>query len=488
MNKAEIIAFLDVDRSSEIPLRTQLEQKLEALLSQLEPGTMLPPERVLSEKLNISRVTIRNAMIKFYEQGKIVRHGRLGTMVAPMAEQDKHKDYNLMALGASWVSASPYSLKFLLYENLPPQKKFWSEVVDSFNAADPDFPVEIVWMESSSDAARIREIIEEKEIDLLLDSHLFGLEREKDFQRFSDDFRKQLLSEEYLFGLLPAPPEYCLPVNFVVPMLFWNRELAEKCGFPDLKSAVICGRFADLAARSMKKLPKDVFACGRVWDYFSYTATPEAMDSPGQLQRILEEIAEAGKKAAGNADRLFMTSQKDLLEHVESFLRGKLLCLPAQMTFLQVFDEPSFPYGKQPFPKRSGEKLAADYIAVAITRNCLNAAAAEQFLAYLISPEIQKKCAEIKKSIPVRHEECTHLLSGEYGYGIRQVKGFLESLQFSLPQKNNLQRLFLRFCIHFVREELNKLLQGRLSSEEAARIIMAKWQRFRKSEQKNSLS
>ena len=487
MDTEGILDFLRIDMSSDTPLRTQLEARIDALLRKLESGTHLPPERLIAERLKISRVTVRNALQKFYEQGKITRHGRRGTMVAPMAEQDKLKDYNLMALGASWVSNSPYSLKFLLYENLPPQKKFWSEVVDSFNAGNPDFHVEIVWMESSSDAARIREIIEEKEIDLLLDSHLFGLEQEQYFHRFSDEFRKQLSSAEYLFDLLPACPEYCLPVNIVVPMLFWNCELAEKCGFP-MKSAVISGRFADLAARSMKKLPKDVFACGRVWDYFSYTATPEAMDSPEQLQRILEEIAEAGKKAADNADRLFMTSQKDLLEHVELFLRGKLLCLPAQMTFLQIFDEPSFSYGKQPFPKQSGEKLAADYIAVAITRNCLNTAAAEQFLAYLLSPKVQKKCAEIKKSIPVRYEDCSHMLVGEYGYGSEQVKGFLESLQFGLPQKNNLQRLFLRFCIHFVREELHKLLQGTLSSEEAARIIMSKWQRFRKSEERNSIS
>ncbi len=484
METAEIIAFLEVDKASGIPLKTQLEQKLDALLSRLEPKTVLPPERLMAEKLNISRVTVRNAMQKFFEQGRIVRHGRLGTMVSPKSEPEKLKKYNPMALGSAWTGNSHYPLKFLLYEDLPPQKKFWTETVKSYNAQNPDFPVEIVWMTSISDATRIANIIEEKSIDILLDSFLFDLDRKKYYHRFSEPFRKRFFTDEYLFEMFPEPPEYSLPVCMSVPMLFWNRELAEQCGLPDLKTS----RFADLAARSVKKLPADVFACGRVWDYFAYTATPEAMDSPGQLRRILDDISEVGKKAGGSADRLFITSQRETLDHVESFLRGKLLFLPAPMTFLQVFDEPSFSYGQQPFPKPSGEKLAAYYIAVAITRNCLNAAAAEQFLASLISPEVQKKCGEIKKSIPIRRDECRKMLASEYGYSTRQVNAFLGSLQFSQPRKSDPQRLFFRFCIYFVREELTRLLQGTLSAREAASIISAKWQRFRKNEEKNGVS
>ena len=479
MNTAEILAFLEVDKASGIPLKTQLEQKLDALLSRLEPKTVLPPERLMAEKLNISRVTVRNAMQKFFEQGRIVRHGRLGTMTAPKSEPEKTKEYNPMALGSAWTDSPGYTLKFLLYEDLPPQKKFWTETVESYNAQNPDFPVEIVWMTSISDATRIANIIEEKSIDILLDSFLFDLDRKKYYYRFSESFRKRFFTDEYLFEMFPEPPEYSLPVCMLVPMLFWNRELAEQCGLPDLKTC----RFADLAARSVQKLPADVFACGRVWDYFAYTATPEAMDSPGQLRRILDDISEVGKKAGGSADRLFMTSQRETLDHVESFLRGKLLCLPAPMTFLQVFDEPSFPYGQQPFPKPSWEKLAADYNAAAITRNCLNAAAAEQFLACLISPGVQKKCGEIKKSIPIRRDECRKILASEYGYSTRQVNAFLGSLQFSLPRKSDPQRLFFRFCIYFVREELTKLLLGALSAKEAASIISAKWQRFRKQEE-----
>ena len=479
METAEIIAFLEVDKASGIPLKTQLEQKLDALLSRLEPKTVLPPERLMAEKLNISRVTVRNAMQKFFEQGRIVRHGRLGTMVSPKSEPEKLKKYNPMALGSAWTDSPGYTLKFLLYENLPPQKKFWTETVDSYNAQDPDFPVEIVWMTSISDAARIANVIEEKSVDILLDSFLFDLDRKKYYHRFSESFRKRFFTDEYFFERFPEPREYSLPVCMSAPMLFWNRELAERCGLPDLKS----GRFADLAVGAIKKLPKDVFACGRIWDCFSYTAIPGAMDSPEQLRQILEEISDAGKKTAGHVDRLFMTTQKDQLEHVESFLQGKVLFLPAQMTFLQVFDEPSFPYGKLPFPKPPGEKLAAGYIAAAITRNCLNTAAAEQFLAYLISPEIQKKCGEIKQSIPVRREECRKMLASEYGYSGKQINEFLGSLQFSRPCKNDPQRLFFRFCIYFVREELTRLLQGTLSVKEAASIISAKWQRFRKQEE-----
>ena len=195
METAEIIAFLEVDKASGIPLKTQLEQKLDALLSRLEPKTVLPPERLMAEKLNISRVTVRNAMQKFFEQGRIVRHGRLGTMVSPKSEPEKLKKYNPMALGSAWTGNSHYPLKFLLYEDLAPQKKFWTETVESYNAQNPDFPVEIVWMTSISDATRIANIIEEKSIDILLDSFLFDLDRKKYYYRFSESFRKRFFTD-----------------------------------------------------------------------------------------------------------------------------------------------------------------------------------------------------------------------------------------------------------------------------------------------------
>ena len=488
MNIEKILDFLQIDKRSETPMKAQLEERIEAFLHDLEEETLFPPERLIAKRLEISRVTVRNAMQKFYEQGKFIRHGRRGTMAVPIKEQDKLKDYNLMALGASWVGSPAYSLKFLLYENLPPQKKFWTETVDAFNAGKPEFPVEIVWMESISDAANVEKIIDERSIDILLDSHLFMLDKAKNYCRFSEAFRKKLSSNEYLFDLFRTPMENSLPVNIVTSMLFRNCDLSGQCGLADIKPALKNGDLIDFAASVVRDLPENVFACGRIWDWFSYTVSPGAMESPGQFLTVLKELAEAGKTAGKAADRLFLTSQKSLLEHVELFLQGKMLLLPAQMTFMQVSDAPKFRCEAAPFPCRPGQKRVADHVDIAVTKNCLNPVAAEQFLSWVISPEVQRKCAEVKQMIPVRREECSRMLSEEYRYNAHEIKDFLASLQLFPLQNNHPSRSFSEFCIYFVRTELVEILQGKLAPEEAAETIFAKWQRFRRHEEYSAAS
>lgn len=488
MNIEKILDFLHIDKRSETPMKAQLEERIEAFLLDLAEETLFPPERLIAERLEISRVTVRNAMQKFYEQGKFIRHGRRGTMALPIKEQDKLKDYNLMALGASWVGSPAYSLKFLLYENLPPQKKFWTETVDSFNAGKPEFPIEIVWMESISDAANVEKIIDERSIDILLDSHFFTLDKAKSYYRFSESFRKQLSSNEYLFDLFRMPMEYSLPVNVVTPMLFRNCDLAEQCGLADIKPALKNGDLIDFAASTVRDLPENVFACGRIWDWFSYTVQPGAMESQEQLLPVLKELAEAGETAGKDMDRLFLTSQKSLLEHVDLFLLGKMLLLPAQMTFMQVSETPKFRCEALPYPCRPGQKQVVDHVDIAVTKNCLNPAAAEQFLSWVISPEVQRKCAEVKQMIPVRREECSRMLAGEYRYNAHEIKDFLASLQFLSYQNGHPSRSFSEFCMYFVRTELVEILQGKLAPEEAAETIFAKWQRFRRHEEYSAAS
>ena len=83
MTTDEMLNALKIDRTSPKSLKSQLEDLLGALIEKLEEGTVLPPERMISETLQVSRVTVRSALNKYYINGMIVRHGRLGTAVAP---------------------------------------------------------------------------------------------------------------------------------------------------------------------------------------------------------------------------------------------------------------------------------------------------------------------------------------------------------------------------------------------------------------------
>jgi len=71
------------------PLYMQLAQKLAQAIrdGQFQTEDALPSERVLSESLDLSRVTARKAIDRLVEQGLIVRKRGSGNYIAPKLEQ-----------------------------------------------------------------------------------------------------------------------------------------------------------------------------------------------------------------------------------------------------------------------------------------------------------------------------------------------------------------------------------------------------------------
>jgi GntR family transcriptional regulator len=66
-----------------MPLYRQLEQQLTKLIENgsLAPGTTLPAERQLAEKLGISRVTVQRSYNALRQRNLLMAHGRLGSIV-----------------------------------------------------------------------------------------------------------------------------------------------------------------------------------------------------------------------------------------------------------------------------------------------------------------------------------------------------------------------------------------------------------------------
>jgi DNA-binding transcriptional regulator YhcF (GntR family) len=80
---------LSVDRSSEIPVGTQLAWKLRTLIGtgELEPGSRLPGIRELAEFAGVNVNTVRSVLARLEDQGLVVaEHGR-GTFVADAARR-----------------------------------------------------------------------------------------------------------------------------------------------------------------------------------------------------------------------------------------------------------------------------------------------------------------------------------------------------------------------------------------------------------------
>lgn len=78
-----LLARLRLVVGSGQPLYTQLLQQLEDMIvtGELAPGTLLPSERELCERIGVSRITVKRAYAELHQRQLISRHQGLGTLV-----------------------------------------------------------------------------------------------------------------------------------------------------------------------------------------------------------------------------------------------------------------------------------------------------------------------------------------------------------------------------------------------------------------------
>lgn len=76
-------SIFEMDRSGPTPLYYQISTRIEAAIrnGQLPPGSRLETEAVLSERLGLSRPTVRRAIQELVDKGLIVRRRGVGTQV-----------------------------------------------------------------------------------------------------------------------------------------------------------------------------------------------------------------------------------------------------------------------------------------------------------------------------------------------------------------------------------------------------------------------
>lgn len=79
------VSGLRIDRGNPTPVYAQIAGALKALIEehQLQPGDLLPPERVLCEQFGVTRMTLRQACDLLGSEGLIERQRGRGTFVCP---------------------------------------------------------------------------------------------------------------------------------------------------------------------------------------------------------------------------------------------------------------------------------------------------------------------------------------------------------------------------------------------------------------------
>ncbi len=75
--------FADIDRDGPVPLYHQISERLESAITggHIQPGDQLETEIAISERLGISRPTVRRAIQTLVDKGMLVRRQGVGTQV-----------------------------------------------------------------------------------------------------------------------------------------------------------------------------------------------------------------------------------------------------------------------------------------------------------------------------------------------------------------------------------------------------------------------
>jgi GntR family transcriptional regulator len=75
--------FVDIDRSSPVPLYHQVASRIEEAImtGRLAPGSRLENETSLVDRLNLSRPTVRRALQELVRKGLLVRNRGIGTQI-----------------------------------------------------------------------------------------------------------------------------------------------------------------------------------------------------------------------------------------------------------------------------------------------------------------------------------------------------------------------------------------------------------------------
>ena len=120
-----------IDHKSPVPLHAQVEELLRELIKEEEyqNGKVLPSEVDISNRLAISRSTVRQAIKKLVFEGLLVRKKKAGTKVAPKPVSSKSNNWLSFSqemklrgipirnfeLNISWVNPTDEIALFLIF-------------------------------------------------------------------------------------------------------------------------------------------------------------------------------------------------------------------------------------------------------------------------------------------------------------------------------------------------------------------------------------
>ena len=476
MDKTLITELFGIDSNSTIPLRTQLIDRLQNFINASQPGTAIPPERLLAQCIGVSRVTVRNAMTPFLENGTIIRHNHKGTIIAPKAQVNTIK-INELATGLPWSFDTIKSLKFLCYETLPTQKIFWKKVIEYFNTINDNYQIEIIWLDKLLKGKAFLNFIKEHEIDIILHSSMYDLPLESFAAKLPNDLQKISTLPEYVFPYMNIENsedfQYLLPLQIVYCKTFYNKQLAKKCGLTNVHKRIFENKKIELIAEALPKLEKSKFASSHIWCHLAYQGIVPEENNRQLLQNTLQAMYSV--KDYSNA---FMVNQDYQFDDVDKFIKGDILFFDGTLPQIQQMGNVNFEFKHAISSQVTESNKFGPAVCIAISSQCSNFEAATKFLHFLISEDVQKDVFNIKQEYPIIKNLYLNSITQQCKLTNEQAMLILQKTSLFTNSSNTLMDINL-YYIFKCRNLLKEMMNDKISVKECTDSIIKNWHNFK---------
>jgi DNA-binding transcriptional regulator YhcF (GntR family) len=472
MDISEIKKNFSVDANSSESLKDQLIRRVDEFIKNNPPGAKLPPERDMAGALKISRITVRNALKNFLDNGRLISRGRNGTVIPEKSRGQMLESINPLALGLCAPPAKKEGLKLLLYENIPFQKEFWEKITGVFNERSPSYPVEIEWLLSRTQSEDdVAEHAERGGADIFQRS--FSRSAENSARRLPESVTGEFNERDHWLELFSPELEgtfkYMAPISFNMYFVFWNENLALSAGLDNVRERIRAGKLNEMTAEAAGRLPEGFQAYGHIWDRLRFMGAPPSADMINE-DFFRKRLAAVFKH--GNVPKAYIYRQKSSFEAVELFCDQKLLFLEGAPSNVFIFGKNMpFKLAWEPCPALGGGLHISSAMGLCLSKNSERPAEAAEFIRFMLSKEAQEALAALKLCPPLRRDSAAAM-------GTLTQNGFEKTagryrVQDSRRDYSNGD--LSRLLIFSIRDIIADLCGGRISIDEAARLTNQKW-------------
>ncbi|GEM_PF-5645924 len=400
--------FSGIDGAAEEPIYKQLSERIARYIADHPHNSIFPGEREIATQLNLNRGTIRKALSPFVENRQL-RRSQKGTVInKPEGGGFVLDGIHPLTLGMTFPAVlSKHCVPVVLYENLPGQVQFWKETVAEFERRHRDIEIELTWRSMQdkvfndyqgaaprSDAGVIQ----------LPVSRLWQDDFGRNFAELSDGLLKIFDNPEYrcreLCGTYPQLLENCVPLNAGFGLLASNNSVLAEQGGGALKPGADIFAFLETAARH---LPDEMYLMEHLGGLVQSQGFSMAAEAPVR-ERVLRQCLPLFQRIY-RSDRDILRVPVRLAANTgiyNHFLAGDDLVMFMLAGLVpHIREQAGFEIGLALSQPLDGCHAHINVNPFAVSKDCAAKEAAETFLAYLLSEEVQKRMGELEVCVPV---------------------------------------------------------------------------------------